>query len=78
MEQQRNRWQEIGEKTRTRMETFSKEEAEGASSLEETLRAEHRERYQYREFLRRFAVLREEMTWSRYPSGTAGTWRSSG
>ena len=61
MEQQRNRWQEIGEKTRTRMETFSKEEAEGASSLEETLRAEHRERYQYREFLRRFAVLREEM-----------------
>ena len=61
MEQQRNRWQDISEKTQTRMDTVSKEEASGDSSLEENLSAENRERYCYRDFLRRFAVLREEM-----------------
>ena len=61
IEQQRDRWQDISEKTHTKMETFSKEEASGAGDLEQALSAEDRERWDYREFLRKFAVLREEM-----------------
>ena len=61
MEQQRDRWQDISEKTQTKMETFSKEQSAGGGDLEGSLAAENRERWNYREFLRRFAVLREEM-----------------
>ena len=61
MEQQRDRWQDISEKTHTKMETFAKEEASGAGNLSQAMSAENRERWDYREFLRKFAVLREEM-----------------
>ena len=43
------------------METFSREAAEGSRGLTEQLRIENRRRYDYREFLRRFSVLKEEM-----------------
>lgn len=60
MEQQ-NRWQEIRDKMETELETFSKEAAEDSKGLKEQLRVENRERYDYRDFLKKFCVLKEEM-----------------
>ena len=57
----REDWQEISEKTQTAMETFSREMAGGDGKLLEQVRVENRERYDYKSFLRKFAVLREEM-----------------
>ncbi len=61
MEMLQNSWDDIAEKTQTRMETFAKEQAAGAGDLSETLRVENRERTDYRTFLRKFAVMREQM-----------------
>lgn len=60
MEQQ-NRWKDIRDQMETELEIFSKEAAEGSKGLKEQLRVENRERYDYREFLRKFCVLKEEM-----------------
>lgn len=46
---------------RRKIETFSKEAADDVRSLEEEIAAESRQRYDYREFLRKFCVLKEEM-----------------
>ena len=43
------------------METFSKESAQGAGDLLDEMQVENRERYDYRAFLRKFAVMNEEM-----------------
>ena len=43
------------------MESFSREAAQGSRGLADQLRIENRCRYDYREFLRRFSVQREEM-----------------
>lgn len=59
--QQREHWEDIREKMQTEMETFSKEASHDCETLTEMLRAENRKRYDYREFLRKFAVLKEEM-----------------
>lgn len=56
-----NRWREISEKTRTRMESFSTEQSSGSRDFLEQTRVENRERYSYRSFLRKFASLHEEM-----------------
>lgn len=61
MEMLQNKWQDISEKTQTDMETFSKEASRGAGDLLDEMRVENRERYDYRSFLRKFAVLTEEM-----------------
>lgn len=61
MEQLNDKWQEIGEKMQTELETFSKEATNGEGELAENLAVEHRERYDYKAFLRKFAVMREEM-----------------
>lgn len=61
IEQQNRKWQEIAEKMQTELETFSKEASHGESALNEELAVENRERYDYKDFLRKFAVLREEM-----------------
>jgi len=45
----------------TELETFSKEAAEGSEGLLEQVRVENRQRYDYKEFLRKFCVLKEEM-----------------
>ncbi len=45
----------------TDLETFSKEASEQSGSFLGQLRVENRERQDYREFLRKFSVLREEM-----------------
>lgn len=57
----KNRWEETREKMETEMELFSKEPSEGREAMQELLHAENRERYDYREFLKKFAVLKEVM-----------------
>lgn len=59
--QLRNYWQDIRSKMQTEMETFSKEAAKDTQSLMEQLVIENQHRYDYKEFLRKFSVLKEEM-----------------
>ena len=61
MEMLQNKWQDISEKTQTEMESFSKEASQGFGDLLDEMRVENRERYDYRTFLRKFAVMKEEM-----------------
>lgn len=56
-----NQWAENREKLQTRLETGSKEEGEDGKSLLDQVKVENRERYDYRQFLRKFAVLKEEL-----------------
>ena len=44
------------------METFSSEESQQAGDLIGQVQVENRDRYDYREFLRKFSVLREEVS----------------
>lgn len=60
MERERQ-WKEDREKLQTEMETFGKEPSEHAQSVLEQVKVENRERYDYRKFLRKFAVLKEEI-----------------
>ncbi|MCI8597006.1 MAG: metallopeptidase [Lachnospiraceae bacterium] len=59
--QNRKKWDEIRERMQTELELFSKEASQGAQELLEQVRIENRTRYDYREFLRKFAVLKEEI-----------------
>lgn len=61
MQQLNDKWQEVSEKMQTELEIFSKEASHGEGELAEELAVENRERYDYKAFLRKFAVLREEM-----------------
>ncbi len=54
-------WEEIAKQIEVNLETFSKEWGEEAGSLMASLRIANRKRYDYSEFLRRFAQLTEEM-----------------
>ena len=56
-----NRWEDIRKKMQTEMETFASETAEGSRSLYEHVKISNRRRYDYRAFLKKFTVLREEM-----------------
>lgn len=60
MEQQ-NQWKDIKDRMETELEMFSKEAAEDSKRLREQLSVENRERYDYRTFLKKFCVLKEEM-----------------
>ena len=60
MERQ-NRWKDNREKMQTAMETGSKDASDDSQSLLEQVQVENRERYDYKRFLRRFSVLKEEM-----------------
>jgi len=53
-------WKKISEKTKTNLETFSKSAGQEMMSLTKALQVQNRERYDYKSFLRRFAVLSEE------------------
>lgn len=55
------RWQDISEKTRTRMDTLGNEEGEGEGGLQTAMEIEDRERYDYKTFLRKFSALHEEI-----------------
>ncbi|KXL54256.1 hypothetical protein CLNEO_04870 [Anaerotignum neopropionicum] len=55
------KWQQIGEKMETNLETFSKEMGENAGDLLQLLKIENREKYDYRRFLQKFMTLKEDL-----------------
>ena len=59
--QEERDWEEIAKQIEMNLETFSKEWGEEAGSLIASLTLANRKRYNYTDFLRRFAVLSEEM-----------------
>ncbi len=54
-------WKDIAQRMQTDLETFSKHQGDAAGSLTQNLQAVTREKYDYSDFLRRFAVLGEAM-----------------
>lgn len=60
-QQTRDKWQDISEKLEMDLDTFSKEAAECDGGLKERLKIMHRETMDYRSFLRKFAVMHEEV-----------------
>ncbi len=56
-----DKWRDLGEKTQTSLETFFADHGDQAGDLLQSLAVENRERYDYRQFLRRFVTTREEM-----------------
>ena len=60
-QKQEKQWQEISEKMRTNMETYSRDATDLAAGLYDYIKVETRQRYNYRDFLKKFTVLREEM-----------------
>lgn len=55
------RWEEISERMQTEMETMQKGIGKEEEGILEQIRAENRQRYDYRTFLQKFAVMREEL-----------------
>lgn len=55
------KWNDIDEKMETDMETFSKEASEKAGDLVDHLKIENRKKHDYKTFLRKFMVFREEL-----------------
>ena len=55
----KNKWDGMRETMETEMETFSKKTSDEAGELSRQVRIENREQYDYREFLRKFSVMRE-------------------
>lgn len=60
-QERQKKWDDIRDKMQTEMETFSKEASEDSKSLYEQICVENRQRYDYKKFLRKFCVLKEEM-----------------
>ena len=60
-QQLQNHWGEIRRKIQTELETFSKEASDGTEGLKEQVKVANRRRYDYRAFLRKFSIIREEM-----------------
>lgn len=56
-----NRWNDNREKMQTEMETMGNQQDEETKSLLEQVQVENRERYDYRRFLKKFSVMKEEM-----------------
>lgn len=54
-------WEDQRNRVQTDMEFFSKEASKAAGTLASQLAVENRKRYDYRSFLRKFAVLQEEL-----------------
>ena len=52
---------DIAERTETEADTFGQEETDGDGSLTDQLKLQNRRRQDYRGFLRKFSVWREEM-----------------
>lgn len=59
--QRQNQWSNNRDKMQTEMETMGNQEDEDSKSLLEQVQVENRERYDYRRFLRKFSVLKEEL-----------------
>ena len=58
--QRQNEWENIREKMETEMESFGEEKEDSGKNLLEQVKIENRERYDYKRFLKKFAVLKEE------------------
>lgn len=56
-----NKWKQISEKMELNLDTFAKEDAEAAGDLLEEIRIANKKRWDYREFLRKFSVWKEEI-----------------
>lgn len=56
-----NQWDDNREKMQTEMEAFANEAREDTKNLLEQVQVENRERYDYKQFLRKFSVLKEEL-----------------
>lgn len=54
-------WKNIAERIQVDMESFSKEKGDGAGGMLQNLREVNREKYDYTEFLKKFAVMGEAM-----------------
>lgn len=54
-------WQDISKRVQTDLETFSKDRGDEAGGMMQNLKSLNREKYDYTEFLKRFAVLGETM-----------------
>lgn len=54
-------WQKIGERMQTELDLRDKEAGEGTDALKQQVKAANRSRRSYKDFLRRFCVLREEV-----------------
>lgn len=54
-------WKDISEKVQTNLEAMSGQIGDEAGGLMKSLKVENRERYDYKEFLRKFAVRKEAM-----------------
>ncbi len=59
--EQKNRWKEMAETMETEMKLFAREAGVSGREMERQLEIRNRRRYSYRSFLKKFAVLREEM-----------------
>ncbi len=55
-----NQWKDVSEEMETNLETFSKDAADALGHFVDQLKVENRARMDYRNFLRKFSVLREE------------------
>ena len=56
-----DKWRDISSKTQTDMDTFSREKAEEAGELLKYIKVENRQRYSYKDFLRKFFTRKEVM-----------------
>lgn len=56
-----NKWKQISEKMELNLDTFAKEETDASGNLIEELRIANKKRWDYREFLRKFSVWKEEI-----------------
>ena len=54
-------WQKIGERMQTELDLRDKEAGEGTDALKQQVKAANRSRSSYKDFLRRFCVMREEV-----------------
>lgn len=59
--QSKDQWQDVSQHAKTDLETFSREQGFGAGDLLLNLKESVREKYDYGEFLKKFAVMGEEM-----------------
>lgn len=56
-----NQWNDNRQKLQTEMESFAGDPSQDSGSLMDQVQIENRERYDYKRFLRKFSVLKEEL-----------------
>lgn len=59
-DRQKEQWEKIGRKTAMKLASFDRQAGKDSGSLSALLRVQNRETVDYRSFLRRFSVVREE------------------